>query len=91
VAHCRKMLGAGSVRCGQTPANAVRSRCSLLTTPAGAVSGIERWGGQPWVRMDCRDSTRYVALKRPQLPLSPHIARGHELIDIDYAGTIKPR
>lgn len=91
VAHCRKMLGAGSVRCGQTPANTVRSRCSLLTTPAGAVSGIERWGGQPWVRMDCRDSTRYVALKRPQLPLSPHIARGHGLIDIDYAGTIKPR
>jgi len=37
--------------------------------------------------MDCRDVTRYVALARPQLPLSREIATGNGLVDIDLAAT----
>ena len=87
VAHCRRTLGAGSPRCGQSPANGLRSRCSVLRLPDNEVAGIEQHGGQDWVRMDCRDSTRYVALRRPQLPPSPDIARGAGLVDIDYKAT----
>jgi len=91
VAHCKKMLGAGSARCGQTRANSVRTRCSVLNMPSNPISGLEQWGGQSWVRMDCRDSTRYVALARPHLPLSREIARGEGFIDIDYPATVNPR
>lgn len=88
VAHCRATLGAQSPRCDQAAANPLRARCAVLKLPSNVVSGLERWGGQDWVRMDCRDTTRYVALDRPHLPLTPEVARGGGLVDIDYAATI---
>lgn len=91
VAYCRKTLGAGSPRCGQSRDNALQSRCSVLRLPSNPVAGIESWGGQPWVRMDCRDSTRYVALNKPQLPLGPEMGRGHGVVDIDYSTTVGAR
>jgi len=91
VAHCHASLGANSPRCGQTPANPLRTRCAVLKLPGNVTSGIEQWGGQDWVRMDCRDTTRYVALKRPHLPLSSDVARGDGLVDIDYAATVAGR
>lgn len=88
VAHCHATLGRDSPRCGQTNANPLRSRCAVLKLPSNPTSGLEQWGAQDWVRMDCRDTTRYVALKRAHLPLAPDVARGDGLIDIDYAATV---
>jgi hypothetical protein len=88
VAYCQKTLGARSPRCGQSADNALRSRCSVLKLPGNAIAGLEIRGGQPWVRMDCRDSTRYLALNRPQLMLSPEMARGRGVIDVDYSATV---
>ena len=91
VAHCHATLGRESPRCGQTPGNPLRTRCDKLKLPSNQTSGLEQWGGQGWVRMDCRDTTRYVPLAQPQLPLSPEMGRGDGLIDIDYAATVSGR
>lgn len=88
-AHCVKTLGEESTRCRpEAPSAPLRVRCGAMTLPGNPVPGLERRGGQDWIRMDCRDTTRYVPLKRPQLPLSPEIARGGGLVDIDYAATL---
>lgn len=87
-AHCHKTLGSTSPRCDpRAPGNPLRGRCSILTLPDEPVAGLTRRGGQDWVRMDCRDVSHHVELRRPQLPLSPEIGRGGGLLDVDYAAT----
>lgn len=87
--HCRKALGNNSPRCAPEGSNyGLRARCGLLKLAGQRASGLTRLGGQDWVRMDCRDVSHHVGLKRPQLPLSPEIGRGGGLLDIDYAATI---
>lgn len=89
-AQCRRSQGANSARCKpEAPDNPLRGRCSVLTLPGQTTPGLEQWGGQDWVRMDCRDLTRFVPLRRPQLPLSPEIATGGGLLDIDYVATLR--
>ena len=44
-----------------------------------AGSGTTTWGNQVWVRVDCRDSTNYISLNTPVLPLKNTMANG----DID--------
>jgi len=44
--------------------NPVSQRCSPNNIPATAV-----WGSQTWVRIDCRDTTTYISLMSPIIPL----------------------
>lgn len=88
-AHCERTLGGESPRCRPEVASApLRPRCSVLTLPGEPIAGLERRGGQSWVRMDCRDMTRYLPLRRPQLLISRQIGADGGIIDIDYAATL---
>jgi hypothetical protein len=46
------------------PASPLYDRCSPNNSPGTTV-----FGGQTWVRTDCRDTTTYIALNTPVIPL----------------------
>ena len=76
--RCLAEHGADAAICH--PENAethpLRGRCSVLNQTATGTPGLDQWGGQPWVRVDCRDETNYVALDTPQVMLNGAMARG---------------
>jgi len=88
VAYCRKKLGPNSVQCTTSVNNPLDARCRALAA-SGRPSGIQTYGGQPWVRMDCRDLTNWVALATPQSALSRQDANQNGMKDIDYRRTLK--
>ena len=45
---------------------------------------VARWGNQDWVRVDCRDMTRYVELNHPVLMLNKQMAQINGIDDIDF-------
>ena len=90
LAHCRKKLGRDSVRCTTSVRNPLDARCRTHSA-VGKPSAIEIYGGQPWIRMDCRDLTRWIALTSPQLALSPQEANQNGVKDIDYRRTLLGR
>lgn len=91
LAACRAELGSRSPRCNAATGDPETTRrCSLLRLPTQKAAVVEQWGGQTWVRLDCRDQTHTILLTQPQLPLSPEIARGGGLIDIDYQASVRP-
>ena len=55
-----------------------------------AGSGITEWGGQNWVRVDCRDSTAYIDLVNAAFPLTDVMGRSNGVIDINYSATLSP-
>ncbi len=63
----------------------LRTRCVEMTsgTSTGELD-VTDWGGQDWVRTDCRDMTNYIALNTPQLLLNSTIAQENGVDDIDY-------
>jgi hypothetical protein len=66
----------------------LRARCKDLNVSSTEHPDIDRWGGQDWVRTDCRDMTRYVKTTRSNLMLDSTVARQNGVVDIDYNGTI---
>ncbi|HVF36597.1 MAG TPA: hypothetical protein VNA29_01480 [Sphingomicrobium sp.] len=89
MALCRRTFGQASPRCDPMAFNnGLRGRCNVLKLPDQRAPGVARLGSQTWVRTDCRDVSHYVALRHAQLPLSPEIARGGGLVDVDYAATV---
>lgn len=66
----------------------LRARCKDLDVSATAHPDIDRWGGQDWVRTDCRDLTRYVQTTRANFMLDSTVARQNGVVDIDYLGTV---
>ena len=62
--------------------NPLRGRCGAI----GPIAATATWGGQPWVRMDCRDSTAVVQLDTPLLPLAPGMATNDGLVDVIFPG-----
>ncbi|TIX50240.1 hypothetical protein [Alteraurantiacibacter aquimixticola] len=62
----------------------LRARCAVLDATATDHPDIDRWGGQDWVRVDCRDQTRYVPLALPQVMTDPAMAQGNEVDDIAF-------
>jgi hypothetical protein len=61
----------------------LRGRCSKENIPA-----LDQWGGQSWVRVDCRDSSHYVALTTPVMPLDSTMGNTNAVLDVDYNRTI---
>lgn len=62
----------------------LRARCKDLNETSTGHPDVERWGGQDWVRVDCRDQTRYVELNKPVLMLDKRMAQINGVDDIDY-------
>lgn len=56
----------------------LKGRCSSSVSPS-----ITSFGNQTWVRVDCRDNTRYLQLNTALIPLDNNMARINGLIDID--------
>jgi hypothetical protein len=83
LAFCEKTLVNAAGRCVAGP-DGEAALC-------GAVGKLEQQGGQTWVRMDCRDFTRYLPLARAQLPVSSTLANGDGIRDIDYSATLEGR
>jgi len=50
--------------------------------------GVRDYGGQRWVRMDCRDTTRWVALALPQFALTAQHANENGIRDIDFERSV---
>lgn len=79
LARCQAENGASSIVCQPNdPANILYGRCPPSNIPA-----VETWGNQQWVRVDCRDTTSYLALTTPTLPIASNVARTNGLLDID--------
>lgn len=65
------------------PANPISHRCSMSNIP-----GLASWGNQTWVRVDCRDTTTYLALSNPVIPLdgpNGSMAQDDGRVDINSA------
>ena len=58
----------------------LRGRCGA----AAPIPGTTQFGGQAWVRIDCRDSTAVLQLDRPVFPLAPGMATDDGLVDIIF-------
>jgi hypothetical protein len=76
----------------EIPANLVnlRSRCKDLNVSGTSHPDISSWGGQVWVRVDCRDMTRHLPLNQPVMMLDSTMAQRNGVDDIDYAATVNP-
>ena len=68
----------------------LQGRCSKLVVSSTGIAGLDTWGGQNWVRTDCRDNTNYVALNTPQLMLDDTMAQNDGYVDINYGETVSP-
>ena len=66
----------------------LQGRCSVLNVSSMGIPGLDSYGGQNWVRVDCRDMTNYIALNTPQLMLDNVIAQNDGYVDINYAATV---
>lgn len=62
----------------------LRARCKDMNVTSTGHPDVERWGNQDWVRVDCRDLTRYVELDEPVLMLDKRMAQINGIDDIDF-------
>jgi hypothetical protein len=58
-------------------------RCNAHNAGVTGVSGLDRWGKQDWVRVDCRDLTNHIALKEPIRMMTENMATTNGIRDID--------
>ncbi len=93
-AQCIAQRGANDPICfPDQRANILSGRCptrvaDINGNPTGAFTplpGIVTLATKPWVRVDCRDATGYLALNTPALPLDGFVGQSNGLVDIDSA------
>lgn len=82
--------GAEAAVCNPAGQHYLSGRCSSLNVSSTGVPGLDTWGGQYWVRVDCRDTTYYQALNTPTLPLDNVMAQNNGIVDVDYTSTMTP-
>jgi hypothetical protein len=76
LSRCIAENGSASPKCNPAhPQNILKGRCDANT-------GTTTWGNQTWVRVDCRDTTHYLQLNTPQLPVTSVMAQNNGLVDI---------
>jgi hypothetical protein len=74
----------GDPAVGDYPEVPLRNRCNDLNATDTGHPDVARWGDQDWVRVDCRDMTRYVELNQPVLMLDKRMAQINGVDDIDF-------
>lgn len=57
----------------------LRARCDRMIVSETGQPDTASWGGQEWVRIDCRDNSRLVRLNEPQLMVSEGMPAYREL------------
>lgn len=81
--RCFSTYGSSSPVCQpQSPDNPLAGRCSVLNVSSTGIPGLDTWGGQNWVRVDCRDETNYIALNYPQKMVDNTMAQNDGYVDI---------
>jgi hypothetical protein len=92
-AKCIAKRGNNPICFPDTQANILSGRCPTRVPDANGnptiaptpLPGIVTLATKPWVRVDCRDATSYVALNTPSLPLDGFVGQSNGLVDIDSA------
>lgn len=85
--RCWNEKGVGNPQCDpRSEANYLQGRCSVMNVSASGHPGIDYWGGQTWVRVDCRDQTNYIALQQPQIFIDRMMGQSNGIVDIDTSG-----
>lgn len=92
LSRCNSTYGANSPRCTSWDAAnyELQGRCSVMNVSSTGVPGLDMWGGQYWVRTDCRDETNYIPLNTPQLMLDNTMGQNDGYVDIDLAAVLNP-
>ncbi|MGE3680736.1 MAG: hypothetical protein AB7G93_03345 [Bdellovibrionales bacterium] len=81
--RCYSAYGSGDPRCNPTSSNNFLSgRCWSLNVSATGNPAMDTWGGQTWVRVDCRDHTNYISLYTPSPMLDTAMAQNNGVVDI---------
>jgi len=82
--RCYNERGSSNLDCHPDwSGNTLMGRCSILNASASGHPAIDFWGGQTWVRVDCRDETNFIALSTPQILLDRVLAQTNGYVDID--------
>ena len=81
--RCFTQFGANNPICRpNSPDYPLNGRCSLMNVSASGYAGLDSWGGQSWIRYDCRDQTFYQPLNRPQIMRDSYMARSNSWVDL---------
>jgi len=90
--RCFSERGSGDPSCHPENAAAypLQGRCSIMNTSSTGIPGLDAWGGQYWVRVDCRDQTNYIAINTPMIMLDNVMAQNDGYVDIDYLAVTNP-
>lgn len=65
----------------------IDGRCNRNNKGVTGISGLDRWGNQDWIRVDCRDMTNHIALDQPTRLLTADMANTNGISDIDMRAT----
>ncbi len=84
LSRCREDFANDPRRCD--PAH-IEGRCGS----ADPFPGTADWGNQAWVRTDCRDSTNYIAVSKPFVPLTKDMGTKNGLVDVDIQASFAPK
>jgi hypothetical protein len=68
----------------------LHGRCNQNNKGSTGIAGLNRWGNQNWVRVDCRDLTNHIALDTPTRLMTRDMANTNGVRDIDTAATENP-
>lgn len=81
--RCFSERGSGSAICHPESTNyPLKGRCSVLNANSSPYPGLDVFGNQYWVMIDCRDHSNYVRLDSPQVMLDDVIAQNDGYRDI---------
>jgi hypothetical protein len=69
-------------------ASLIGGRCDQNNASSTGVAGLENWGNQNWVRVDCRDLTKFVPLNNPTRLLIDSMANTNNILDINFQETV---
>lgn len=81
--RCFTQFGASNPICRpDAPDYPLNGRCSRMNVSASGYAGLDFWGGQNWIRYDCRDQTFYQRLNHPQIMRDSYMARSNGWSDL---------
>jgi hypothetical protein len=84
LSRCQEDFAVTPQRCDPSH---IEGRCGS----SAPVAGTATWGNQAWVRVDCRDSTNYIPVNQPFIPLTEQMGTRNGLVDVDVASVLGGR